>query len=59
MQPPNAPCPGTTILSARAMTSASDVTVTSAPAVASAFSTLRRFPVPVSATATRGRALTT
>ena len=51
-QPPNAPWPGTTILSARATRSASDVTMTSAPTSVSAFSTLRRLPLPVSATAT-------
>src|SRR5450432_1871528 len=58
-QPPNAPCPGTTTLSARATRSASDVTTTSAPTSASAFSTLRRLPLPVSATATMAFAVLT
>ena len=49
---PNAPWPGTTSLSARATVSASALIATRAPTAASAFSTLRRFPLPRSATTT-------
>ena len=49
---PNAPWPGTTSLSARATVSASSLIATRAPTAASAFSTLRRLPLPRSATTT-------
>src|SRR6185437_3478097 len=52
-QAPNAPWPGTTSLSARATVSASALTAPSAPTAVSAFSTLRRLPLPRSATTTR------
>ena len=46
MQSPNAPTPGTTIASAASTDSASLTMRTSAPTRASAFSTLRRLPIP-------------
>src|SRR5688500_2909988 len=56
IQLPNAPWPGTRILSALEIVCASDVTWACAPAASNAFCTLRRFPLPVSTMATRGRA---